>query len=635
MTIRFKLIAACLLLLALNAGLGSFARQQQNRMGERAMGIYDGAYLGLQYITEVQIGLVRFAVGHAGPTATASDEASRAAIDKLKARLDVAAERAMTDEARDAGRALLAKLDQLPGIAEPEVFAANLVGIDRDLGRLVRRFGADGLAARDDVEQSVAAGDRLVVTVASGVMLLSLVIAIILGLSVLPPLRRAVTVADAIADGQLDTPIRSRGRSETARLMRALDRMQTSITGNLAQIEARRAAETEQRSAFDRQLAVALGGMASKVESETAAALDLVGGRSAAMRDHAAEMEQSAGRTDASVRDVALAAAKAGTAVESVANTVEVLSASIGAINDQIARSATVVGHAVAVSERTSEAIRGLAERTARIGAVADMIADIAARTNLLALNATIEAARAGDAGKGFAVVAAEVKQLANQTARSTEEIGRHIADVRAATDASILAVSEIAHAIADVDAISGSIATAVEEQSSATAEIARNIAQTTAAAHTMNDRIADVSSEAARTGGLANDVRAQAAALTQAVVELKLTVVRIVRTSTTEVNRRGFPRFKADFSCRLTIDGAPEQICRLMDISHGGARLLSAANAHAGDSGTLSIDGVRQNLRVVMTFVTPDSAGVNFTDEMEAQALIRPLIERLSLQAA
>ena len=185
------------------------------------------------------------------------------------------------------------------------------------------------------------------------------------------------------------------------------------------------------------------------------------------------------------------------------------------------------VGQAVAAASESKEAIESLSERVERIGAVAGIIAKIASQTNLLALNATIEAARAGIAGKGFAVVASEVKQLAVQTAQSTDEITRHIRDVRSATDGSFNAVGRIVSTIEDVNAIAGSIAAAVEQQAAATAEIARNVTETASAVNEMTTRIAEVTREAERTGRSAMDVRDSAAGLTASVADLKRTVVR------------------------------------------------------------------------------------------------------------
>ena len=197
-----------------------------------------------------------------------------------------------------------------------------------------------------------------------------------------------------------------------------------------------------------------------------------------------------------------------------------------------------------------------LNQQVGRIGAVPDMIGEIAARTNLLALNATIEAARAGDAGKGFAVVASEVKQLATQTARSTDEITRHIGEVRMATGASVAAVGRIEQTIGEINTIAGSIAAAVEQQGAATAEIARNIKETAAAASEMTRRINEVSGEAGKTGEHAAGVRDHAAGLTRQVEELRHVVVRVVRTSTTEVDRRQTPREQVDLPCRLIVGG-------------------------------------------------------------------------------
>ena len=171
--------------------------------------------------------------------------------------------------------------------------------------------------------------------------------------------------------------------------------------------------------------------MADKIESETTIALQEVGARTSAMTATAEEMSASAVRTGNSAQSAATASAQALSNAQTVASASEQLSASIREIGSQVAQSTEIVGRAVEAGAETRQTIEALNEQVGRIGAVADMIGEIAAKTNLLALNATIEAARAGDAGKGFAVVASEVKALATQTARSTEEIAQHIAQVR------------------------------------------------------------------------------------------------------------------------------------------------------------------------------------------------------------
>jgi len=173
-----------------------------------------------------------------------------------------------------------------------------------------------------------------------------------------------------------------------------------------------------------------------------------------------------------------------------------------------------VVGRAVVAGDETRATINQLDGHAALIGTVADMIKEIAAKTNLLASNATIEAARAGEAGKGFAVVASEVKALAMQTARSTEEINRHLADVRTATRASVAAVGRIGETIAEIDTIAASIAAAVERQGAATAEIARNVTQTAQAADEVTSRVREISTEAEENGRQAGQAHDSAAGL-------------------------------------------------------------------------------------------------------------------------
>lgn len=213
----------------------------------------------------------------------------------------------------------------------------------------------------------------------------------------------------------------------------------------------------------------------------------------------------------------------------------EELAASIREIGGQVSHSAVVVGRAVTAGNEALGTIEALNQEVEQIGAVAVMIGDIAGRTNLLALNATIEAARAGDAGKGFAVVASEVKALATQTAHSTQEIARHINQVRSATGASVAAVARIEQTITEINAISASIAAAVEQQGAATTEIARNVAETSNAANEMTNRIKDVSSEAIDTGRHAAEVHEGTVALNKDLEELRHSVIRVVRASTNQ----------------------------------------------------------------------------------------------------
>ena len=175
----------------------------------------------------------------------------------------------------------------------------------------------------------------------------------------------------------------------------------------------------------------ALRDMADTIEAESTRALTEVTRRTTAMADTAEKMHAAAGRTGATARGAAEAAAAALANAGAVAGAAEQLSASIDEIGSQVARSSAIVRRAVAAGQETRASIETLEGQVRHIGTVADMIAGIAARTNLLALNATIEAARAGETGRGFAVVAGEVKQLAIQTARATEDIARRIDEVR------------------------------------------------------------------------------------------------------------------------------------------------------------------------------------------------------------
>ena len=399
---------------------------------------------------------------------------------------------------------------------------------------------------------------------------------------------------------------------------------------------ARLAAEQEtlrQQAAAEKQQA--LRDMADTIETESTRALGEVMQRTNAMTGTADSMRASAGRTDAAAHGAAEAAGVAMANAGAVASAAEELSTSIQEIGHQVAQSTTIVRRAVAAGQETRTSIEALNERVGRIGTVADMIAEIAARTNLLALNATIEAARAGEAGRGFAVVASEVKALAGQTARSTQEITQRLAEIRAATDASVAAVGGIEQAITEVNTIAGSIAAAVEEQGAATAEIARNVAQTATAVNEVTGRIGEVSEEAGGTDRRADHVQANTAALAEAVGELRHSVVRAVRTSTAEVDRRASPRLAVDMPCRVDSAGQAEQMARVVDLSEGGARIAGGPPLPVGASGTLVLEAVGTPLPFSVRAAPDGMLGVAFALDAAAAERLRSVLGRLGERRA
>jgi methyl-accepting chemotaxis protein len=477
-------------------------------------------------------------------------------------------------------------------------------------------------------------GDRLVFVSALLGAVDALVVAgigALLFLGVVRPLSSMTASMRRLADGDLAVAVPGHGRRDEIGAMAGAvlvfrDHMIKGVRLTAEQVDERQHAETAKHAA--------LVGMANRIETEMTTALREVGTRTAAMMATAEEMSASAARTGNSAESAASASAQALANAQTVASAAEELSASIREIGGQVAQSTEIVGRAVAAGSETRATIEALNEQVARIGAVADMIGEIAAKTNLLALNATIEAARAGDAGKGFAVVASEVKALATQTARSTQEIAQHIGQVRGATGASVAAVTRIEQTIGEINAIAGSIAAAVEEQGAATAEIARNVVETASAANEMTNRATDVSVEAKQTGRHAAEVRDNAEALNTAVGELRHSVIHVVRTSTAEVDRRLDRRYPEDLACRLSIDGQTST-AHVADLSEHGAYIRNAPSVPVGTRGTLRIDSVDFALPFSVRAVEDDALHLTFELDEATAARFRPVPERLAIRKA
>jgi methyl-accepting chemotaxis protein len=265
----------------------------------------------------------------------------------------------------------------------------------------------------------------------------------------------------------------------------------------------------------------------SKMGTLANALADSSGDVSEAARNLAASAEETSRQAAA----VGSAASEASGSVQTVAAATEEMTASIREIGNQVSGAATRAVSGSDVVNRTASEIRELSEAASKIGEVVNLITDIAAQTNLLALNATIEAARAGDAGRGFAVVAQEVKQLAEQTAGATKEIGLKVNDIQQATSRTVVSIEHIVTTIAQIRDATTTIASAVEQQNSATQEIAINTNQAANGTTMVSENIVGVGRAAEMTGAASAQLTSLSGSLAGQAGDLKQQVAELVRS--------------------------------------------------------------------------------------------------------
>jgi methyl-accepting chemotaxis protein len=364
---------------------------------------------------------------------------------------------------------------------------------------------ADQQRLESESDVTVGQTENLIMMLAAGGFLIGGVLALLLGKGISRPMTAMCRAMRELAGGNFDVVLPGLGRNDELGemagaveefKMQAIAKAERDASAHDAQNKTSSAARRTELIRFADDFETAVGAIVSNV-SASAVQLEQAAGT----------LTRTAETTQTLSSQVAGASEEASGNMQSVATATEELSASVEEIGRRVRESSRIAEAAVQQAEQTDGRIGKLSRAAQEIGDVVKLITAIAEQTNLLALNATIEAARAGEAGRGFAVVAAEVKSLASQTAKATDEISSHILGMQGATQESVTAIKEIGGTIAQISNIASEIASAVQQQSSATQEIARSVQRVAQGTHEAAANITQVNRGATETGSASEEV--------------------------------------------------------------------------------------------------------------------------------
>jgi methyl-accepting chemotaxis protein len=365
--------------------------------------------------------------------------------------------------------------------------------------------------------------------VLAAVSLIGIAFSFLIGRGIARPVVQMSGAMHELASGNFEVKLPGLERGdEVGRMARAVEEFKEQAAAKAEREQAERQRQEHQAAEARR---AELHQLADNFETAVGQIVDQVGTASQGLETSAGALAKGSAETQQLATVVAAASSQTSTNVQSVASATEEMTASVEEIGRQVRESRKIADEAVQQAEQTDARIAKLALAANRIGDVTQLITTIAGQTNLLALNATIESARAGEAGRGFAVVAQEVKALAEQTAKATDEISAQIAEMQSATKESVVAIKEIGGTIGRIAHIASTIAASVDEQGTATQEIARSVQQAAVGTNQVANSIGEVNRGAADTGAASTEVLTSAQLLTSENNRLRVEVAKFLAT--------------------------------------------------------------------------------------------------------